>query len=56
VLRDEYAGENATLVRYFMIVGASPLLVEVWRTREWLEIWPGIEEQIARTLRRDRRR
>jgi rhomboid protease GluP len=56
VLRDEYAGKNASLVRYFLIVGASPLLVEVWRTQEWQEIWPGVEEQIARSLRRDRRR
>jgi hypothetical protein len=55
VLRDEYAGKNASLVRYFLVVGASQLLVEVWRTQEWLEIWPGVEEQIARSLRRDRR-
>jgi membrane associated rhomboid family serine protease len=56
VLRDEYAGKNASLVRYFLVVGASQLLVEVWRTQEWREIWPGVEEQIARSLRRDRRR
>lgn len=55
VLRDEYAGEHSSVVRYFLIVGASPLLVEVWRTREWLEIWPGVEEQIVRSLRLDRR-
>lgn len=54
VLRDEYAGEQASLVRYFLIVGATPLLLEVWRAREWRGLWPGMEEHIASSLRRER--
>jgi hypothetical protein len=56
VLRDEYVGEHSSVVRYFLIIGATPLLVEVWRMQDWREIWPGADERIVRSLRRDRRR
>jgi membrane associated rhomboid family serine protease len=55
VLRDEYAGEHASLTRYVFIVGATPLLVEVWRSQEWHELWPGVAERVASSLQRDRR-
>lgn len=56
VLRAEYIGAQASLVRYFMIIGASPLLVEVARSSEWRELWPDAEDHIARSVRRERRR